>query len=890
YPEHPDHLDWDALSPADVRSLDLPLRNGNFQQGTLVLQWDALPFFYEYKLLLVAQSASTVSEPNELIQQDFEYRSPVPEAEVSCIEIDWTPPATSGSPSATDTLVSPPSSIRIRTRRVDIPLKRFWDALTTVVQEQWDSEKPDPKDSGLAERKLSSLPDRDAIYQIVELFSGNVEVQTEYLFDGAVEQFATRQLGERFIGHLEGVLPPTAHPTAPGSQADYVLETLLHQVSELQLKRSGYFTRISPNSDVYVIQLGDTEPKIIRRMAPSLFIIGVFDRGDRTNLLINSIPDLRTLSQFPGTTASLGTKEAFLEEWYATRQFSATPVLAPDLTTPITVEVEGANESVTLPDTVDYPEVPTPDTIPQALRGKLTIRHNAVIWNGTILSDEKTALNTYRQQRPDYQAPVQTAIRGVLDELQSVQVTTPFDVPERRPHPAAPPNIGTYSFALNFPSDGNNGNWVLRWTGPMSQAEEDTLTEHAQAYGTGYEDGVMALITAVQDAEHQRIETEELESQGIRPVAPSIPAIPNEISRKFSIDSDSELDSIFPTFVLRITYTLTWRGSMTDDEAELLQQTFEANSSSLQNAVSELIDNVLSNSRRNETFTEAISFAWPRLDQLTPAQREAALGNRLRGLAVEEASDRLRWTVADNLDESVDAIINRVQNRLNPGDPFIPAFETLIRQLDRPYTSPVRLQLLRVRAVLSEPEKQVLAEKFRNFGAIAPQTQTPVALLLDDIDDRTVINQLYASGFSQEPISRRIDFAELADSPESTDLPESLIESLNQVVDFPDPAETVLVWTGTVSPEERQAALELTGDDAFTAALDAMTRLRPDGASLPESIRTQLQFTVDPETNQEQLTWVFPAPTNDQIRVLQSLTADEGYESSLRRLIPALLN
>ncbi|NJL48759.1 MAG: hypothetical protein HC929_16365, partial [Leptolyngbyaceae cyanobacterium SM2_5_2] len=79
YPTQPDHLnvaDSTSLSEADVRSLALPLRNGNFQQGTLTLQWEALPFFYEHSLLLIAQSASTVSEPNQLVQRDFEYLTP----------------------------------------------------------------------------------------------------------------------------------------------------------------------------------------------------------------------------------------------------------------------------------------------------------------------------------------------------------------------------------------------------------------------------------------------------------------------------------------------------------------------------------------------------------------------------------------------------------------------------------------------------------------------------------------------------------------------------------------------------------------------------------------------------------------------------------------------
>src|SRR6185295_9138158 len=61
YPSQPEHLDLTSLSEVDARRLDLPLRVPSFQQGALVLSWDALPFYYEHQLLLVAQSASTVS-------------------------------------------------------------------------------------------------------------------------------------------------------------------------------------------------------------------------------------------------------------------------------------------------------------------------------------------------------------------------------------------------------------------------------------------------------------------------------------------------------------------------------------------------------------------------------------------------------------------------------------------------------------------------------------------------------------------------------------------------------------------------------------------------------------------------------------------------------------
>ena len=848
YPVQPDHLDLTALSAADGRSLDLPLRNGNFQQGVLVLQWDALPFFYQHRLLLAAQSASTVSEPNEILQQDFEYFSPTPEAEVSSVEIDWQPQTG--------------SAIRLRTRRVDAPLKRFWEALSTEVQTQWQSEEPDAKDSSIEARKPASLPDPEVIYQIVELFSGNVEVQAEYFFDAANAdtnpQFIRRQLGQRFLGELDTVLPPPNHPASPGPQADFTLKTYLNQVHELQLVRSGYFTK---TNDSYDIPVGESEAKVIRRNAPSLFLIGVFNRRDRTHFLLNSIPDLQPLSPFPGAGSSQDDIETFLDDWYATRAFSSTPIAnAPDLTTPVSVD----GEEITLPETVDYPEVPKTETIPALLRPKLTIRHDQVAWQGTILNDEKTALNTYRLQLPDYQTPVKDAINTVLDEIQRVVVTTPYDVPVLRPHPAAPLNLGAFTLRITVPSPPTEGNWTLGWTGPMSQAEQDALTVHAQGYEADYRDGVDALIQQVQNRSFNERADERRSSGSI----PTAPPIPSSLRDKFSIDTTTTVVSgRFPP-ELDVVYNLLWQGSMTNDEATLLRQTFAASQRILTDAVDTLITTALEASNRLGSFTQTISFDWPRLDQLTSAQRTALVGNPLSGLTIDAANRRLRWGRADNLGVPADQLINQVQTALDQGDPFSSSFASLIQQLDRPYSGQVLLKLLRVRAILSEPEKTVLRQKFAGF-------ESAINALFADLDDRAVIDQLYESGFSQEPIS-----SGLATIP----------NDLSEIVDFPTPSETVLVWTGPVSSAERQAALNLSGDDAFTEALETITRLRPASADLPETVRNQLQITVNMDTGQEQLTWNFPVPTDEQIRILQDLTPDEEYQNSLRRLITAILN
>jgi hypothetical protein len=217
YPALPEHLDLTAttLADADARTLDLPLRAGPFQQGALSLQWEALPFFYEHRLLLAAQTASTVSPVNEIVQRDFEYRSPEPEASLESARFDWTPAPPFGGDGA----------VPVRGRAVHLPLKRLWDSLPDAAQQQWPAEAPDG-----TLRKPAWLPDLGVVYQIVERFSGNVEVQAELYFDDATGQFARRQLGTRQLVDV-GVL------SAPASGGAFTLALAVQQITRLELSR-----------------------------------------------------------------------------------------------------------------------------------------------------------------------------------------------------------------------------------------------------------------------------------------------------------------------------------------------------------------------------------------------------------------------------------------------------------------------------------------------------------------------------------------------------------------------------------------------------------------------------------------------------------------------------
>ncbi len=213
YPDQPDHLELNSLSSAQKRSLALPTRLDNFQQGALVLQWEGLPYYYEHRLLLVAQTASQVSLPNQVIQQDFEYRSP----QKPVLIAEAPPPG------------GEPYPINAHTRQVHILLQRFWDCLPESAQQQWPDEDPqDPRAYPFdpATKPASALPDPDVIYELVETFSGNVEVRVIISFDQDNKNYTARRIGPKFkFGTSQDpdiqldLRPPTA------TQPYYALET-----------------------------------------------------------------------------------------------------------------------------------------------------------------------------------------------------------------------------------------------------------------------------------------------------------------------------------------------------------------------------------------------------------------------------------------------------------------------------------------------------------------------------------------------------------------------------------------------------------------------------------------------------------------------------------------
>ncbi|MFD0689158.1 hypothetical protein [Actinomadura fibrosa] len=445
-PGTPDHLDLGGAADQDeLRGLDLPERVGDFSRGALALQWRALPFYYEHRLLVIAQTDGTVSPVNSVTQRDLAYRSPLPSATVSGADIVWhrLPPFPDGIPG--DAPLEPDT----RVRTVTVPLRRLWDSLSDEAQQRWPGERPDPAGNGAAARKLSALPDPEVVYQIVELFSGNIEVQAECFYDPVAGRFTHRQLGKRFLVARTTLAPP-ADPLG-----DFPLAVDLVQVSEERLS-AGYPTANLP--------LG-TRNRVAVDEHGRLLFAGVMTRADRDALVglvgAADAAKIRRLYESWDVTepvsapaATLPSRLAALIDFLPAQTLTLvwegpSDAAAGDLrllpgdsaftgaVNQLIAQAAGAD-----PDASTRVEIPAgPEQIPDELRGRVQVARNAagtqyttIGWTGAMSGADIDALRRWARF-PEFAAAVEKLIVAVRDAGTGgpppSTVTVPFTVAVR---------------------------------------------------------------------------------------------------------------------------------------------------------------------------------------------------------------------------------------------------------------------------------------------------------------------------------------------------------------------------------------------------------------------------------------------------------------------------
>ncbi len=282
----PDRLDTDALTPDQVRALALRSRIGDALEGAVVLHWEGLPFFYEHRLLLIAQTDSTVSKLGGVVHGDFEYVSPRPDATFHSEDVQWTLPAPFQQ-----------QPVTLRSLKLDVPLKRLWDSLPALAQNRWKNEEPLAADATL---RPGGVPDPDVVYQLIESSgnsvsaAANVEMQVELGLEDGV--YRARRTGKHYAAQLDAGANPPASP--------FVLKASLAPIAELTLSRQ-----------FVVGSLGN-----MAAQEAVLLVAGVLRSGDLATLLeSNGIRVdaagrvVETVRSSPALSASLAKKVSYPE-------------------------------------------------------------------------------------------------------------------------------------------------------------------------------------------------------------------------------------------------------------------------------------------------------------------------------------------------------------------------------------------------------------------------------------------------------------------------------------------------------------------------------------------------------------------------------------------------
>lgn len=842
-----------------ARSLDLPRRIGNFQQGAMVLQWQSLPYFYEHRLLLIAQTATTVSPVNETVQQDFEYRSPDPVALSEGMEL-------------------PGGSIRFR--QIDLLLNNFWDALKADAQSRWHFEQPEsagftigktfaeeldnllisnalrnefsaanfelPQDAQVLQtiagerweiqdaqfellfvirregntlhvfnnltnrRKLASLPDPETVYQIVESFSGNIEVQTELLYDAENNRFIRRQLGENFVAGD----PNLVAPDGDNPLGDFLLRFPLRQFTRAELSKT------------YAIPPGFPHLSFENN---TLIVDGVFTAADRDMLL----------SQMQIANG---------EKFVTLTQGPALGSLSPDVLAKLR-----------------YPELPEARNLPTNLQQHIeidTIRDadNATLamrWRGAMLPEQKSALQNYRTDLPVFQNAV-TALLAKLSS-QNIEFTAPYTPPTERPHPDTLIVPGKFAMAVTYPPD-PNPKWTLGWNGAISTAQESTL--RSLSGDADFKNGINGLITAIKNIAFQTAVnfgltltstipnfSIQLQPNFQRALRWSNPNPEQEAAiRALEVGNDpafragvdnlvAQLNNHYNNinFTRDISYVepprplpganglppklailvisppdpdarweLNWTGTLNAAEENALRALDGDNP--FRQAISALIDAIKAdpNITPSTVTTQIISgvFVQPVIDL---GNLGAEIKYDLSNLVIDKPAQLLRWKGADTLQIPPQDLIDRMNACLPANDNFRIAFVNLMSQIaaDGFAQNFALPRQLAIRAPLSQPQLTELLTKFPN-----PVDQQKLRTLLSDFQDREVILNLFESWNSRTAITAPVV---------------SVPPPVAALIDFPEPVDCPMIWAGEMSTAERDALLALPGDDAFKTALQRLS-------------------------------------------------------------------
>jgi hypothetical protein len=785
---HPISLDHLALPPAngsEVRlddaiasQVDLPLRLGAFQQGALVLQWEALPFFYEHRLLLIAQTNSQVSAITPVTQRDFEYLSPVPTATLAVTQADWTP---------TGPFKESKQPVNLRLRQLAIPLKRLWDCLPSKAQEQWPWEAPDLVTStDKSGRKLSALPDLEVVYQIIERFSGNLEVQAELLFDkgSTPPKYGCRQLGQRILAEVVDLLPPPSQTP----HADYTLVVTLQEVTEEALALSSYEA-----SRIATTTLSRVVLEKVGQQGCLIKIAGVLTLRDRNNILVSAVPEAQQdllrakLTGVPTDTMlqKILPKEQDRQNFLKDFQTLDRVYQAWFTQVPISRPLNLQSLSTDLADLIDFPE---PQNCTLVWSGPLSDAEQRALEEIEADDEFKAALQRLIQtanQNPPPSFSVESTVLG-LD-----QVPRPLQAPEILPDGRSVDRITFGRQAQRYTS--------LTWTGLLYDAHQQILAQWAQ---------IPAFAAAVKTLINQ-LDTQQI-SQTMSSPRPLSEELPEVIRHQLLIGS----------------HQLTWIGPAPTDSQRSALQELQADNDFLV-ALGRLLAQV------NADRTVTLGSEPPRRPQQSTLDNQ---GFELIRSQLQIHADQLVWHPEPNPKDDPQRSNRQLEqiHQLQADRFFNDAIAQLSIQIsanqeqlganprDSAWLEPIIVSLSAEPP--PRPKQTDFSEAIRNQLQISSQQLTWIGPTPTDHQrsDLTALSGDENFGIALNQLIQSIDADQGVDLVPQAKRPRQLPEILQNQLSL---QPTQIIWQGRLHSKDQLDALNsLQGDDSFNRAIRAMVQ------------------------------------------------------------------
>lgn len=427
-------------------------------------------------------------------------------------------------------------------------------------------------------RKLAALPDPEVVYQIVEVWSGNIEVQAECFYDLESESFTHRQLGKHFLVTETHLRP---HPSV---LADFPLHVALLQVSEEQLA-GAYNTANLPVATRNRTAFTDDRRLLfagVMTISDLRALLAIVNEQDRTRVqqlydgwystepVSTAVADLpgqlnRVIDFVPTNTLSIVWEGPSGDDAAALGALPGDSGFTGAIAT-IVQKAAGVPAG-----TFTIVEIPVgPEQIPPELEQKVEfartadLRHYTMIgWQGSMTSDDMAALRRWAAF-PEFSQ----AVEALIAALQGFTIAVDLPAEARRPTQAELPAV--LQAVLHIQPT------VLTYKGPKANDEQMAALQALQTLGDApFQAAVAAIIAANQAADDDGVNlSRQFPPENLRPTNESLPE---------GLRDNLKVEPL----------KLTWRGyPATDSQIQLLQSLLHSGDDPFRNAIASIMNDV----------------------------------------------------------------------------------------------------------------------------------------------------------------------------------------------------------------------------------------------------------------------------------------------------------